>query len=329
MISRHEFSDYLKWVFNHLNNIDKGNEVLELNYNGEHLQIKTANEANISTKNLVLGTGLTPYIPKSLRKNLSETLFHSSEFTFKKIDLRNKKVAIIGGGQSAAEIVEFILSDQHHLPAKIQWISTRDNFLPIDDSPFTNELFVPAYSRHFYSLSASKKETLLNRQRLASDGISESTTLSIYRHLYHLKYIKKMQQVCHLYPSNNLSSVEQKENQYIIHVHDLHADLIKKHLVDMVILCTGYQYNLPPFLKQISPKKNQRGLIVDKDYRLKWRGDHNCSIYIQNGARHTHGIADPNLSLLAYRSARIINHIAQKKIYKNIEGDSLIQWGTL
>ena len=52
-----------------------------------------------------------------------------------------------------------------------------------------------------------------------------------------------------------------------------------------------------------------------------------CSIYIQNGARHSHGIADPNLSLLAYRSAVIANDIAGYFLYSQIDGTSLVNWG--
>ncbi len=328
-VSRSEFADYLQWVFNSLNNVDKGSEVTDLDYNGEHLKVTTSTGDILLTKNLVLGTGLRPYIPKCCRSIISDTVFHNSEFMFKKRNFKNKTLAIIGGGQSAAEIVQSLISDEENMPAKILWFSKRLNFLPIDDSPFTNELFVPAYSRHFFSLSSAKKERLLAQHKLASDGISESTAVSIYRRLYELKYVKKLPQICYLLPSHELHDVNQLDDRYSISVSDLEAGLDKQYNVDGIILCTGYHYHELHFLKKISNQLNRdkHGLIVDEDYRLHWEGDKNCAIYIQNGARHTHGVADPNLSLLAYRSARIINQISGKEVYQNVEGDCLIQWG--
>ena len=60
------------------------------------------------------------------------------------------RVAVVGGGQSGAEVVWHLLLDLVRLPAQLVWISNRPNFLPLDESPFTNELFTPAYSDYFF-----------------------------------------------------------------------------------------------------------------------------------------------------------------------------------
>ena len=37
------------------------------------------------------------------------------------------------------------------------WVTRRSNFLPLDESPFTNELFVPAYSDFFFQRIKDRK----------------------------------------------------------------------------------------------------------------------------------------------------------------------------
>lgn len=101
-----------------------------------------------------------------------------------------------------------------------------------------------------------------------------------------------------------------------------------KDLVTLVICATGYRSQLPDYLAPL------RGRIVDgdgalrvrRDYSLEWDGPPGLNIYVQNAAEDTHGIADPNLSLAAWRSARIVNAICGRDAYP-IEGEvSAISW---
>ncbi|MBX9770614.1 MAG: hypothetical protein K2X29_04545, partial [Candidatus Obscuribacterales bacterium] len=57
------------------------------------------------------------------------------------------------------------------------------------------------------------------------------------------------------------------------------------------------------------------------DFSIQWDGPAQNKIYVQNAARHSHGVADPNLSLMAWRSATIINSVAGQDIY-DLEGES-------
>src|SRR5476651_570573 len=94
------------------------------------------------------------------------------------------------------------------------WISKRQNFLPIDNSPFTNEIFTPEYSKYFYSLSPDKKQALLYDQKLASDGISEHTLQDIYQKLYLIKYVKELHHDTFLLPSHRLNEIKNNNNKY-------------------------------------------------------------------------------------------------------------------
>ena len=65
---------------------------------------------------------------------------------------------------------------------------------------------------------------------------------------------------------------------------------------------------------------------VDADYAIKTKTPGKGKIFLHNGSRHIRGVADPNLSLLAWRSAKIINTMTGKELY-DVKGDkSAINW---
>ena len=67
---------------------------------------------------------------------------------------------------------------------------------------------------------------------------------------------------------------------------------------------------------------------IAEDFSIAWDGPPDRRIFVQNAARIRRGIADPNLSLLAWRSAKIINSLCGRTIYEVEEEASLVDWGT-
>lgn len=326
-ISRLTFNQYLKWAFNKIPTIRKNQEVTDVKFNGDFFSIKTLDQ-EYQSKKIVLGSGLKPYIPECCKNIIGDDVYHNAYFLNKSDDYHGKKIAIIGGGQSGAEIVCSLLSNRDKLPASITWLSKRLNFLPIDDSPFTNELFTPKYTKYFYQKNTEKKKSLLMNHKLASDGISQYTAAEIYRKLYELRFMEKKGEELSLLPSHELLAIEKTAKEYKLTILDAENEATKLMFFDKVILCTGYNYQEPLFLTNIKNMLHygEHGLVVNSNYEVSWDGMHECSIYIQNGARHTHGVADPNLSLLAYRSATILNHVMGYHIYPNINGSCLVNW---
>jgi lysine N6-hydroxylase len=104
---------------------------------------------------------------------------------------------------------------------------------------------------------------------------------------------------------------------YTITIKDRLKDRNDTMDVDIVILCTGAQYRRPAFLDPMMGKLNwgTEGYSIREDYSIEWDGPSDLNIYMQNGAKHTRGVADPNLSLMAWRSATIINSMAKREVY--------------
>jgi lysine N6-hydroxylase len=232
----------------------------------------------------------------------------------------------VGGGQTGAELIHYLLSTPQRLPGKLLWISKRSNFLPLDESPFTNELFTPNYSDYFYGLSSKDRLSILAEQKLASDGINNSLLEKIYQLLYQAEFLSGQGRCCSLYPGCELVSLKASpRGGWTLTLREGVSSSRFSIDADIVILATGFAYKFLPALEPIRHllPYGDHGFTVRDDYSLEWNGSGSGKIYIQNGAKQYRGIADPNLSLMAWRSARIINSLAGTSIYDVAENNSV------
>lgn len=131
-VTRHEFNQYFRWVCQQLSNINFNCPVKEIVLHDNQLRIRVESIHEtfyVPTSAVVMGIGLQPYVPSFAKKYLSRFVFHASEFLQHSIDFTNKRVAIIGGGQTSAEIVKYLIHQKHHLLKELLWINKRDNEL--------------------------------------------------------------------------------------------------------------------------------------------------------------------------------------------------------
>ena len=69
-------------------------------------------------------------------------------------------------------------------------------------------------------------------------------------------------------------------------------------------------------------------VALDERFRLAWDGPPGVRIYVLNGGLHSHGIAEPQLSLMAWRSAVIANDLARFARYRLPDPRPLVEWRT-
>lgn len=286
VISREEFTQYMQWIVRDLDKVlEFGSKIEEVKFNGEDFDI-IQNSAKYKAKHLVIGTGIKPNIPEVTKKMISQNFFHNHEFAFraKNLNFKGKKVVIIGGGQSGAEILEFLLSSQD-APSEITVLYKRINFGVLEDTPFANEFHHPSYVDLFYDFPTDSKGSLLKEQLLTSDGISKELLFSIYKKLYDLKYVKNSHLKVQFLPNHNLVDAFKCGKSYKLDFEDF-IMLSKRYIdADIVILATGYSSYVPEFLAHLIPEVAE----LNKDYSLI----SNNKIFIQNFARKSHGISDP------------------------------------
>lgn len=215
VISRSEFVEYMSWVAENLESLQFDSEIREVSFEEGSFVLRSDKE-KVKAHNLCLGTGKVPYIPDCARALVGQQCFHASELMSRQPDLRNRKVAIIGGGQTGAEVFLNCLREQWGKADQIQWISRRASFEPLDESPFTNEYFTPDYVSRFLSLPEEKKDTIVEYQKLASDGITPAYLLEIYRELYDRTYLSRSQVNWKLLPDRTLTAMSESSVAFTI-----------------------------------------------------------------------------------------------------------------
>lgn len=326
-VERAEFDDYFRWVAEQLPNTQFNYTVESVDHDGSMFIIN--DDERYTARALILATGLTPDVPECAMPLLGSSVFHSHRLLQQTPQWSGKRVAVVGGGQSGAEVFNFFLGNDGQMPGEVYWISSRSNFLPLDDSPFTNELFTPGYANYFFKLSGDKKLFSLSGQKLASDGISMNLLREIYRKLYTLDFIRHAKPSIGLRPDTKLVDMKQGPNgDFVLELEHCLTEDRSEVTVDIVVLATGYRYGVPAFLSRLRSRipYKSTGYQCHEDFSIEWDGHPKNKIYVQNAAINTRGIADPNLSLMAWRSANIINDLAGRQHYTVHDSKDLKLW---
>lgn len=315
-VLRREFNQYYRWACEQIPDLQFDSDIESVDIEGGLLVVKGSGGTQ-ATRNVVLGTGQQPSVPACAKPWLGTTLLHASQYLLNNNPVQSKRVVVVGGGQTGAEVFQHLISNTDAMPASVAWVSRRWNFFPLDESSFTNELYTPEYSDYFYGLSETQRRQLLAEQKLASDGISPSLLESIYRRVYELRNVLGHPCDLHLQPGRELVDVTRNKGGWALELKHAHSGIREALDADVVVLCTGYDYRMPAFLDPIAGRidTNEGEFVVDEDYSIRWDGLQDCRIYVQNAARSQRGIADPNLGLIPWRCARIINSVAHRAVY--------------
>lgn len=320
--SRVEFNQYLQWVAGQIPAVQWGQDVNNIERHAAGFLVSTSGSTCI-TRNLVIGTGPSPFIPEMAKQFIGDQVFHSSRYLFNRKNLSRKRIAIIGGGQSGAEIL-LDLINRGISPSEIHWISARRGIAPLDESHFANEWFTPVYIEYFWGLAPSKKTELLEQHRLSSDGISPETIESLYQALYRHRFLEDGS-ICRVMHSRMVHSIKKDDEGYVLHMTHLDTDQTEMINVDSIILATGYRQNtLPAILENLIDgiEISDGDPVVNIDFSLRYNGL--GKIFIVNAARASHGVAEPNLSLNAWRAATVINSILGREHYVSPQSGSAL-----
>ena len=328
-ISRQEYNDYLQWVSKQIDylNFDQGVETIDFKENTFEVYLNN-HSAPVKSRNLCLGTGKRPHIPAAIKAQYhKENCFHAIEMANQKRDFSNKRVTVIGGGQSGAEIFLHLLSGHDGEPEEINWISRRSNFLPMDETCFTNEWFSPNYIDSFFPLPSQTKGHIVDEQKLASDGISESTLKSIYECLYD-KRVAGEKQKYRLRPNRDLTATY-PSNGLVLEAHNKFDNSTEQYHSDIIILATGFENAVPKYLEPIKQHlslSDDQQFHLNRDYSVRWNGPQQNKIYALNAGRYSHGISEPQMSLMCWRSATIVNDLLGQEFYDLQDDCSFVEW---
>ncbi|MAZ49904.1 MAG: lysine 6-monooxygenase [Halobacteriovoraceae bacterium] len=319
-ISRIEFEAYCKWVSIKLEErIEFDSMVEDIQFKEDRFRVFTKTR-EFDTKDLCIASGPQPNIPACVKDQIGPNIFHSKSPNFKNLNLQGKRVLIVGGGQTGVEIFRNTYKGKWGQPLEVTMVTGRDNLRPLDEGPFTNEVFTPDFVQNFYRLDQKTKDELTENLLLASDGNTPYYLQEVYNELYMDKFYRDQKTKISIKPARWLKQVETKGSNSVVSLENLLNKEIEILDVDIVVLATGFTSKLPSFMNSLENHlslDSQGRLEFDQEYRLKTDLDRN-NIYMMNFSRHGHGVADPQTSLMSWRSAIIANQVTGKDLYKTI-----------
>ncbi|PBB07104.1 lysine N(6)-hydroxylase/L-ornithine N(5)-oxygenase family protein [Salimicrobium humidisoli] len=323
-IPRREYNDYCKWASERIGSCRFGKQVTAVHglQDGRHqVDVQDASTGEVETfytKHVVLGTGSTPALPEAFQNMPREDVFHTADFEMQRQTCREaESVTVVGSGQSAAEAFRELLKEQRTCGFRLDWITRSPGFASMEESKLNLEHFSPDYIDYFYPLPQEKKDEIFASQGLYYKGISEHTITDIYNLMYEYTVGREKIDVS-LLPLTKVTGIERKEGRYELSCHHYQKEEGYSHRTDKVIVATGYQPNVPSFIKELSDviEFDDYGRYkVTKDYRLVNKGENAYNIFANSCIAHTHGVGSTNLGLAVFRSKVIVNQLLGKEVY--------------
>lgn len=319
--SRVEFNDYLCWAADHFaETVSYGEEVLAIEPDTvrgtvRHVAVRARDASGQErvrlARNLVLAVGGQPKIPAIFGALGSDSrAFHSSAYlngiaTLGLADAPSTRIAVVGRGQSAAEIAFDLHNRFAH--ARIDMIMRGFALRPADDSPFVNEIFNPAYTDFIYHQPEPMRETLLGEFRNTNYAVIDADLIGM---LYGILYQQKVtgEERLAILPMREIEDARASTGGIVLAVRDQTAGAVRSTPYSAIVLATGYERdNGGRLLEGLAP--HLLGAAAERNYRLKTKPDFLPALYMQGYSEATHGLSDTLLSVLAIRAEEIASSL--------------------
>lgn len=314
---RAEFDDYCRWAAAQLPSVRFGHDVTSVTYDpAAAVYLVRADHAGrpvtFRARRLVLGTGTPPYVPGSCRG--LDGAVHASRYLDHRDELRERRrIAVVGSGQSAAEIVYDLLSGQPDGGYELAWVTRSPRFFPLEYTKLTLEMTSPEYIDYFHALPSATRDRLGAAQKGLYKGINGDLINAIFDLLY--EHGRTGPPPVRLMTNTEVVGARHDGTAYDLRLRQHEQDSEHTLTTDGLVLATGYRYRVPEFLDGVRDRIawDETGrFAVRRDYSVDVTGR---GIYVQNAELHTHGFAAPDLGMAAYRNACVIRGLLGREYY--------------
>jgi L-ornithine N5-monooxygenase len=309
--SRHEFNDYLAWAARQFaEQCHYGEEVTAIlpvleNNQVTRLIIQSRDAQGVQqtrqARNIVISVGGSPHIPECFAQLRQDPrVFHSSNYLNGMTALsKAKKIAIVGAGQSAAEI----FMDLHGKGFDVDLITRARAIKPADDSPFVNEIFNADYTDYIFKQSPDERAALLDEYQSTNYAVAD---LALIEQIFSVFYQQKVQgNPRHQFlRRHDVLSAQAQAEDLSLQLKDQENGATLHAQYDAIVLATGYQRQQHQNL--LAPLAPWLGnFAVDRNYQLISSPQCLPRIFLQGGCEASHGLSDTLLSITAIRSSEI------------------------
>jgi len=327
--SRLEYEDYLRWCARHFEREGKvayGMAVESVNVAEKNGQGKVVSwdvaarseDGSVVTRrarHVVIAVGGQPVIPQNMRG--LKHVAHSSQFANmigriqEREDGRKLRFAVIGSGQSAAEIFNDLWSRFPN--ASVKLIIKGASLRPSDDSPFVNEIFDPERVDGIYAQPSTERAAALALDRGTNYGV---VRLSLLEHIYEQLYMQRLTTPsesrwrARIIPNRTVISASQLTDSGILlrladTIESKRLDGEEEEVeVDYVFTATGYlrkaHEGMLSEVRDLLPGGGKGGWDVGRDYKVNFEDgvvDDRAGVWLQGCNEKTHGVSSGSFLL--------------------------------
>ncbi|EMD58321.1 hypothetical protein COCSADRAFT_41988 [Bipolaris sorokiniana ND90Pr] len=353
--ARVEYEDYMKWCASWFEEVVAySQEVVkvmpEKSASGEITSFNVISQNHLTgriesrkAKHVVIAAGGRPNIPAPFPTNHPRVI-HSSKFSYMSKQLLKDhdapyNIAVVGNGQSAAEIFDFLHANYPN--SRTRLLIKGSALRPSDDSPFVNEIFNPSRTDCTYNRAPKLRAITLVEDKGTNYGV---VRLGLLEHIYETLYMQRIRygnspaEEAHwphrILPYRRVVDVTDSpvcQGGVRLHVQDSSALYFSEQAggqerketldVDAVFVATGYLRDLHETLlkdaRHLMPGGELEGAKwqVQRDYRVNFTEKsvgEDAGVWLQGCCESTHGLSDTLLSVLATRGGEMVRSLFEK-----------------
>lgn len=324
-VPRQEYDHYCRWVAESLPSCRFGSRVEQVSWDATterflvgYRDLASGELVTVAAGNVVIGVGTAPATPAAFHGLTGEDIFHSSRYLDSKSRLHAARdITLVGSGQSGAEIFLDLLRAQPAHGWRLRWLARTPAFAPMEYSKLGLEHFTPDYTDYFRRLPEETRARLIPAQWQLYKAISDDTISEIYNLLYERGIGGGWPDVT-LTPNVEVVSATRSGSGYELVCRQREQQREFSLSTDRVVLATGYAPRGAEFLRPVRDliDWDEHGRYrVDGDYRVALDARVTGGLYVQNAEMHSHGVGAPDLTLGAWRAARILNDLAGRTVF--------------
>lgn len=327
-VGRIEWSQYVGWVARQLRQYVRYGEAVEAIDTvgaeiGQLLTIRSSRGVHLA-RQVVIACGMEAHVPEAFEDAPPELVRHADGYLYWRdaVEARIRdaardgpfRVAIIGSGLSAAEIMHDLLS--RHDPRQIDVTSVHRGmaFRHYDMSQFSNTIFMPEEAARFHGADARTRRAIHDKTFATNfGGVDAECSAAEWNFLYERKLMGIDN--ARIRDRHEVLGARFADRTVRLSLRDVMAGCTAPPLeADLVVLATGYRDTLPDRLLAPLGEKVLRefdGLMsIGRDYRLATRPEVTAPIWLNGHGEHSHGIADTqSFSLIAHKAETMFNRL--------------------
>ncbi|ATQ67894.1 MULTISPECIES: lysine N(6)-hydroxylase/L-ornithine N(5)-oxygenase family protein [Methylosinus] len=321
--SRIEFNDYLRWAAMRLDGhvcygetVDHIAPVLS---EGRIVALEavsrdaTGRKCLRRARHLVVATGGRPVIPAPFDTVADRRVLHSSRY-LSGIDaaLAGKaepRVAVIGGGQSGAEIAVDL--GERFPNACVDLVIRNFALRPADDTAFANEIFDPEAVDLMFELESDRRADVLEELRHTNYASVDAKLIARLHAILYEDCVLGIRRR-RLLRETEPDAIAVVDGAVLLRLHDRLHGGFEDARYDAVVLATGYERRgLPDMVEPLRPFMQRQD--VDRRYRLPLASSaaslQQILADVQGWSEETHGLSDTLLLVISVRAGEIVGSI--------------------